>query len=206
MDALENLNKQQEELLVVMQENGFLNNQIQGKDYIESAYIHVNSACNLHCLGCYSFVENRNDKKELNLNEWEQIVQQLIENGVRNIVISGGEPFLRSDLKEICKAINKYEGVNLEVITNGTLPIEKYEAVLPYISALNISIDGYDDNSTFIRDKGIMPTVLSNIDKLKSRTKVKLIVTLHKKKLINGNLFNRVCFSPFFRRLFDRFL
>ena len=53
---------------------------------------------------------------------------------------------------EICKYIKETVNGSLEVISNGTMNISDYEVVLPYIDALNISIDGYDDKTSFIRD------------------------------------------------------
>lgn len=61
--------------------------------------------------------------------------------------------------------------------------ISDYEVVLPYIDALNISIDGYDDKTSFIRDKGIMKRVLDTVERLKEKIPIKLIVTLHKKNV-----------------------
>ena len=63
--------------------------------------------------------------------------------------------------------------------------ISDYEVVLPYIDALNISIDGYDDKTSFIRDKGIMKRVLDTVERLKEKIPIKLIVTLHKKNVAN---------------------
>lgn len=176
------LTDNQKHLLQTLQENGFFNNTFNECQGIDTAYLHVNSTCNLHCLGCYSYVENRNKKQELSLEQWKKIIKNLKSKGIKNIVISGGEPFLREDLSEICRII-KEKSINLEVITNGTMPIEKYEKALCFIDALNISIDGYNSKTSFIRDKGIMSKVLSTVEELKNKVPLKLIVTLHKKNV-----------------------
>lgn len=177
------LSEKQKKLLNILEENGFLNNNFKRRENIDSVYLHVNSACNLHCLGCYSYIDNRNNKAELSLTQWRKVIDELKSQGVKNIVISGGEPFLREDLSEICKSIKDGGTVNLEVITNGTMPFAKYEKALPYLDALNVSIDGYNVETSFIRDKGIMETVLGTIVDLKNRVPIKLIVTLHKKNV-----------------------
>lgn len=151
-------------------------------DKIYTAYFHVTDRCNLHCIGCYSFIENRNCKNDLTLEKEMEILDKLWELGIHNLVISGGEPFLRNDLKEICQYASE-KGIIVDVISNGTQPIDKYIPVLPYISKLNISIDGYDENTFFIRDQGIMTKVLQNIKILANKTKVHLIITLHNKNI-----------------------
>ena len=180
---ISSLSDNQKELYKVLEENDFLKSCYQEVAGVDSVYLHVNSACNLHCLGCYSYGKNRNTRNELSFDEWKCVIDDLSLLGVKNIVISGGEPFLRKDLREICKYIKETVNGNLEVISNGTMNISDYEMVLPYIDALNISIDGYDDKTSFIRDKGIMKRVLDTVERLKEKIPVKLIVTLHKKNV-----------------------
>lgn len=47
------LSDHQKELYNVLEENNFLKSDYQEVTNIDSVYLHVNSACNLHCLGCY---------------------------------------------------------------------------------------------------------------------------------------------------------
>lgn len=68
-----------------------------------SAYVHITDNCNLHCVGCYSHVEKRNKKTDLTYKEICYELDQLADNGVKIIVISGGEPFIREDIELICK-------------------------------------------------------------------------------------------------------
>lgn len=177
------LSKRENELYATLISNGFINDKRYEKDGIDTVYLHINSRCNLHCLGCYSYIENRNEKEEINYEQWILIIDQLIKHNTENIVISGGEPFLREDLGDICRYIKDNSRIRLEVITNGTLDKKSYQKVIPYIDALNVSIDGYDEDTSFIRDKGIMGHVLENINWLKEIVKIKLIVTLHKKNI-----------------------
>lgn len=173
--------QKKEEIDNAMQEMGFLD-EIEKK--IDSVYLHVTDACNLHCIGCYSFIDNRNLLNNLSTNQMKRILDSLKKVGVQKIVISGGEPFLRSDLKELCRyAKENCQFEFLTVITNGTLDIETYYPVIPYINQLNVSVDGYDENSRFIRDNGIMPKVLNTILKLRDMVEINMIITLHKKNM-----------------------
>ncbi|HAQ5159140.1 TPA: radical SAM protein [Enterococcus faecium] len=161
---------------------------------VDSAYLHVNDRCNLHCIGCYSYVENRNNKTELTYEEICNILKKLKESGVKGIVISGGEPFLRDDMGKICRYIKEELRIEkLCTITNGTLDIDRYSSAIDYIDEFNISIDGYNEQVQYIRDKGIMPLVLSNIKRIKELTpNINLIVTLHKKNYNEMGKYNEL--------------
>ena len=161
---------------------------------MDSAYLHVNDRCILHCIGCYSYVENRNNKKELSYEEICNILKKLKESGVKGIVISGGEPFLRDDMGKICRYIKEELRIEkLCTITNGTLDIDRYASAIDYIDEFNISIDGYNEQVQYIRDKGIMPLVLSNINRIKELTpNINLIVTLHKKNYKDMGKYNEL--------------
>lgn len=151
---------------------------------IDIAYLHVLDACNLHCVGCYSFVRDRNKIQAMSTDEVKRLINQLYKSGVEEIVISGGEPFLRDDMPELLRFAKKDCNIDrISVISNGTMPWKCYEEAIPYIDQLNISIDGYDENTSFIRDKGIMPKVLSTINYLKDKVNMNMIVTLHKKNM-----------------------
>ena len=116
--------KKQAEIDNAMKEMGFLDKEQEKK--IDAAYLHVIDACNLHCVGCYSFIEDRNTSKKLSCDEIKKILDGLKQVGVQKIVISGGEPFIRNDLEEICKyakEVCRFEF--LTIITNGTMNIER---------------------------------------------------------------------------------
>lgn len=174
--------KKRDEIDRAMNEMGFLDDSAEKR--IDAAYVHVIDACNLHCVGCYSYVENRNSVDQLSLDEIQKILDGLRRVGTQKIVISGGEPFIRKDIEEICKYAKEVCGFEfLTVITNGTMDIERYLPVLKYLNQLNISIDGYDEDSCFIRDKGIMSKVLNTVECLKDLIEINMIVTLHKKNM-----------------------
>ena len=71
---ISSLSDNQKELYKVLEENDFLKSCYKEIKGIDSVYLHVNSACNLHCLGCYSYVENRNTRNELSFDEWKCIM------------------------------------------------------------------------------------------------------------------------------------
>ena len=179
------LDTEQKQLFSFLQQNGFLFGLCAPAQKVKGAYIHVNSKCNLHCKGCYSYVDHRNECDELPITQWFDILDQLSKLDYQNLIISGGEPILRKDLLEILKYAKEKAGIKrLALISNGTMQSQMYDGIIPYLDCISISIDGYNENVSFIRDSGIMPTVLSTVRYLKEKIPVQLIVTLHKKNVV----------------------
>lgn len=84
----------------------------------------VTNRCNSRCSHCFYWRElNKKPKDELNLEEIEKISKSM--GRIFWLFISGGEPFLRNDLPEICQIFYQNNKVNSIVIpTNGIL-VEK---------------------------------------------------------------------------------
>jgi len=168
-------------LYQALKSGGFFREGNNSDNRIMSAYLHVTDRCNFHCIGCYSYVDERNNKKDLTFEQLCYELEELSENHVKDLVISGGEPFIREDIDMICRRAKEL-GMTIKVITNGTMPHERYIKALPYIDLISVSVDGYNEAISFIRDKGTMPRVLETVQMLKqSGAKVNLIFTLHHK-------------------------
>jgi len=179
----EPLDEKAHEIEAALDNLGFLDD-LGNENLLDAAYLHVTDRCNLHCVGCYSYVDERNCRTDLPIEKLFYVLDQLRNTGTRRIIISGGEPFLRHDLKDICRYAREVCNVDfLTVITNGCISKDSYLPVLPYINELNISVDGYSESTRFIRDNGIMPMVLETIRKLKSLVPINLIFTLHRKNM-----------------------
>jgi len=95
--------------------------------------IDVTNRCNLTCQGCYWRKDRKN--RELSDGEWEKRLDQLLKAhpSMLQAVWLGGEPMLRFNL---IKKLSKRFYFN-QVITNGTVPLEK----LPNIK-YTVSVDG----------------------------------------------------------------
>lgn len=119
----------------------------------------VTSRCNLRCRHCFYWKElNHPDKKELTLEEIEKVAK----NSKLNLLwlsLTGGEPFLRSDLAEIALAFCRHGKVaNISIPTNAQLREETFEITKKllqlcpdtYIS-INVSLDGLGKTHDKIR-------------------------------------------------------
>ncbi|CAH2713692.1 GTP 3',8-cyclase [Neobacillus rhizosphaerae] len=171
------------QMLDYMKNLGFFDEELP-ETKLKAAYLHLTDRCNLNCIGCYSYVENRNERDVLPFESVCIIIDQLKINGVQQIVISGGEPFIRKDIADICKYIKENAQIEfLSVITNGTMFYERHLEAFKYIDVLNISVDGFNEETQFIRDKGIMKKIISNIEFLRPRVSINLIATIHRRNL-----------------------
>lgn len=82
--------------------------------------------CNLKCVMCYTDCFNTPERirRELSTGEIFRILGELHEAGCMEITFTGGEPFSRSDFKEIYERA-RHLGFLLTLFTNGTLMNEE---------------------------------------------------------------------------------
>lgn len=88
---------------------------------LETAYLHVTNRCNMACKGCYSYTNNRNDSIDPTYDELAHSLRVLAKIGISQLVVSGGEPFLRDDLPALVAYANDVGIQSVNVLTNGTL-------------------------------------------------------------------------------------
>lgn len=86
-------------------------------DRLFSAVLEITYRCNAKCIHCY-VDDDINRQDELTLDEYKGILDSLAELGCINVLITGGESCLRTDLLEIIEyAVQK--GIFVDVYTNG---------------------------------------------------------------------------------------
>lgn len=148
---------------------------------LQAAYLHVTHRCNLRCAGCYSGVEGRNARADVPLEDVLAMAGRLAGAGVRRLIISGGEPFLRDDLPQIAAGAKAAGVEQVDVLTNGTLvTAEALRALAPWTDRVSVSFDGADADAVpairrenrfdvlvaavgLIRDAGIQPHIIPTI-------------------------------------------
>lgn len=137
-----------------MPSNSFLQfvlNKACAKRIPVSGTLELTARCNLSCKMCYIHKKEHDPialQKELPTAFWLQFIQQARQNGTLTMLITGGEPLLRKDFKEIYLAC-KQAGFVVTVNTNGTLiDADLVEFFRQYPPArLNISLYGADAQS-----------------------------------------------------------
>ncbi len=136
-----------------LEKGAFLQGYAFTNDSGKAAYVHVTQRCNLSCIGCYSLDDKRNKLPDAAAEQFEQAFEKLADLGVVGIIVSGGEPFLRADLPELCEAAKRVGIGRVTVITNGTLvTMEMLGRLAPFVDCVSVSFDGLSQSApAFIR-------------------------------------------------------
>lgn len=93
---------------------------------LDFVWVEITNKCNLRCIHCYN-ENDRTPKRTMTLDEFQRVVDQLTQNGVKRIILIGGEPFMvgREMLFDMMDYLSpKVE--SFELFTNGTLLTEAY--------------------------------------------------------------------------------
>jgi len=134
----------------------------------------VTSRCNLRCSHCFYWQELNANEDELSINEIRKIASSL--KHPVSLSLTGGEPFIRKDVKEIIEAFCQgCRTKEVGIATNGTLTeatIETIHSVLEagYLSgfSVQISLDGLEGTHDAIRGvKGSFQKAMATITELK---------------------------------------
>lgn len=110
--------------------------------------------CNMDCRMCYIRMSQEELEKKGTLKtaeEWIALAKTCTENGTLFLLLTGGEPFMRRDFKEIYIALHKM-GLILSINTNGTLITKDVVAWLKAYppSKINVTLYG-SSNETYER-------------------------------------------------------
>lgn len=109
--------------------------------------------CNLSCKHCYQ-QHDQQKKTQLKKEELLYIAKNMIDAGVFQVTLTGGEPFLVDSLEELIKLFNE-NGIRPHITSNGTLLNQKIISWLKDTSCtLQISLDSHIPSThNFIRQK-----------------------------------------------------
>lgn len=128
------------------------------------AFLELTEACNLRCRHCFNSSGKR-AANELSTSELVAILQEMGDNGLFLLKISGGEPFCRFDLLEILGYINALE-IPFMVYTNGTQLSSNHVDALSTMASLKcvrVSVDGVRETNDKIRGKGTFDLALEAV-------------------------------------------
>ena len=104
--------------------------------------LNVHEHCNCRCLMCD--IWQRKDGKELDLADLERHRASILRLGVRQIVLTGGEPLLHSNLKALLEFLRQCN-VSITLLTTGLLLSEQADVVGQYVDEIIISLDGPEE-------------------------------------------------------------
>lgn len=110
---------------------------------ITSAMFELTYRCSEKCIHCYNIGATRNDNEnskrgeraELSLEEYKQLIDDLYEQGLVKVCLTGGDPFSKSFVWEIIDYLYK-KGIAFDVFTNGQSIINDCKRLADYYPRL----------------------------------------------------------------------
>jgi Fe-coproporphyrin III synthase len=101
--------------------------------------LNVHEHCNCRCVMCD--IWQRKDGGELDISAFARHRESLLKLGVRNVVLTGGEPLLHSNLEGLCEFLKEC-GVQITLLTTGLLLAKRAEIVAKGVDEIIVSLDG----------------------------------------------------------------
>jgi len=130
---------------------------------IERLIYAVTYRCNSRCIMCNIWQENHSDYPEVTIDDLNLTFSNnpLFQN-LTDIGLTGGEPFLREDLDQICLFfLNSFSNARISINTNGLMAEKIYRTTLSLVEEFSIgernrvrisfSVDGIGEKHDFIR-------------------------------------------------------
>ena len=136
-------------------------------DYLR---ISVTQLCNFKCRYCMPEDGEFNSLEKSKILSYEEMfgfVKICLDNGVKKIRLTGGEPLVRRDIEKFVKMINEYKpDLDLAMTTNGYYLKQKAKVLKESgVKRLNMSLDTLDaKKANFIARKDVLNQVLEGID------------------------------------------
>src|ERR1700722_223341 len=101
--------------------------------------LNVHSHCNCRCIMCD--IWKRETHEQVQVADLERHRASLRNLGVRQVVLSGGEPLLHGDLRALCQFFRD-ENIRLTLLTTGLLLLKRAHDVCSLFDDVIVSIDG----------------------------------------------------------------
>lgn len=137
--------------------------------------LYATNRCNANCKHCFYKSELNIKQEELSLEQIRKIAKSL-RHKLQTLMISGGEPFLRDDIVEICRLFlqeNKTRRITID--TNGMLVnkiignVKEILALKPETLHIQVSLDGPKDMHDKMRGvKGCYEKAVSTLKQLEA--------------------------------------
>ncbi len=120
----------------------------------ETVQFSLTSRCNLRCKMC-SIAGRQPEEEELSTSCIKGLIDQAAAWGVKEVLFTGGEPFLRNDIYELCSHAGRNRMRSI-ITTNGTLLDRDSCRRLAECGAghVHFSLDGLERTHDLLRGKG----------------------------------------------------
>jgi len=121
----------------------------------EILQISLTYRCNLRCRMC-TLAGLLPKEDELSTQQIFRIVDEAKAYGIKTVLLTGGEPFLREDIFEICGYIY-HQGLRSVITTNGAIINDSLIKQIKFLKKAHIhfSIDGLEKTHDYFRGQGV---------------------------------------------------
>ena len=106
---------------------------------ITSVMLELTYRCSEKCIHCYNEGATRNDeevskrgnRQELNFDDYKRVIDELYEQGLMKVCLTGGDPFSKTFAWELIDYLYK-KGIAFDVYTNGQRIVDNVEKLANY--------------------------------------------------------------------------
>lgn len=144
----------------------------------------ITSNCNLDCKFCFG----PSIQKELAFKNLKNIIEKLVDFGVKSLVISGGEPLLYKRIEDLLFYC-KQKKLKIVLSTNGILLEKKSDRILPFIDWLSLPIESYTfqlhskARPGFPRQLELIVKLIKNVKRKYPKLKIKIGTVVTKQNI-----------------------
>ncbi|MBU1726587.1 MAG: radical SAM protein [Candidatus Omnitrophica bacterium] len=133
--------------------------------------ISVTYKCNLRCRMC-SIVNLSPPEEELSTAKLLHVIDEAADYGIREILLTGGEPFLRRDIFQISDYVSS-KGLRSILTTNGVLidNVLAESIINSKLDHIHFSLDGLEATNDFFRGAGSFNSTVKAIRLLNEKRK-----------------------------------
>lgn len=147
-------------------------------------------SCNLNCIHCGSDCNANSAIQEMKIEDFLKVTNEIknqYDSSKIMIVLTGGEPLIRSDLEQLGKELQK-QNYGWGMVTNGVLLTQNKLSNLidAGLSSVTVSLDGMEENHNWLRNSDCFRFVIKTIKLLVNQKNISFdIVSCINQKNIN---------------------
>lgn len=124
--------------------------------------------CNLHCSYCDTAWACEDGASYTGMTE-EEVCQRILETGIKNVTLTGGEPLLQENIGLLLQRLAAEKTLRIEIETNGSVDISPYRQILnPPAFTLDYKLPGSGMEARMC---------LNNLESVTARDTVKFVVS-----------------------------
>ncbi len=133
------------------------------------------SSCNLDCNYCDTSWANEPGVAYESMTA-EQIYNYIINSGLRNVTLTGGEPLLQENISELLLLLGRNENLRIEVETNGSIDLGPFLQLdnknVAFTMDYKLPFSGMErqmliSNLKYLGEKDILKFVVQDVEELK---------------------------------------